>query len=421
MVQLKPTSNSHYTCPECLTECTIVNEIRFETIHVLADCTCTCCGLEFFQVLPVGHTVAYPMSLGKINGTFYQQDKTPAWLASSFLKAHENIRKDEVPIEIIIYNEYDRVIILNTLDTLYGHVLLKLYNAFHHLDHQKDIGLVIIIPKIFKWLIPPGCAEVWVVDLNLDELVYSYEAIQKFVNKQSHRFQEIYLSYAYSHPDFSTVDISRLTEVTPFPLESFSAQSPTITFVLREDRWWYPSTADYWFYRMCRKLKVLQKGAKYLSSRQNSLIKKTITLIRKKLPNASFHIVGLGGTGTFVGYASDERKWKLNPIIERAWCNTYARSHVVIGIHGSNMLLPTAFAAGCVEILPEDRYGNMVQDLSVRYNNRLQLFFYRFVDQFAHPKSVASKAVGIITDFELYNRNMCRHTHRATRDHVVKT
>jgi len=411
MVQLKPTQNNQYACPECLSQSTVVNEFRFETINMLADCTCGSCGLEFFQVLPVGHTVAYPMTLGKLNGKLYQQDETPTWLAKSLIRSHENVRHDEVSIEINIYNRCDKVIILNTLDSIYGHVLLKLYNAFYHLDHQTDLGLIIIIPKIFKWLIPKGCSEVWVVDLNLDELVYSYESIQKFVSDQSHRFREIYLSYAYSHPDLSQVDISRLTDVKPFQLENFAGQSPTITFILREDRWWFPGVADYWFYRTCRKFKILPWASKLLAARQNRLVKKTIRVIRKQLPETSFHIVGLGRTGKFIGYASDERKWKLNPIIERAWCNTYAKSHVVIGIHGSNMLLPTALAAGCVEILPEDRYGNMIQDISVRYNNRLQLFFYRFVDQYVHPKSVASKAIAMINDYEGYNKNMCRYIH----------
>jgi hypothetical protein len=79
---------------------------------------------------------------------------------------------------------------------------------------------------------------------------------------------------------------------------------------------------------------------------------------------------------------------------------------VVIGIHGSNMLLPTALAAGCVEILPEDRYGNMVQDISVRYTNRQQLFFYRFADQYSSPQSIANKAIAIIKDYSLFKKNM---------------
>jgi len=92
----------------------------------------------------------------------------------------------------------------------------------------------------------------------------------------------------------------------------------------------------------------------------------------------------------------------MNDDIERSWCETYAKSQVVIGVHGSNMLLPTAHAAGCVEILPDDRFGNIVQDISVRYSDRMQLFLYRFVDEFASPRTVSNNVISMFKDFEVY-------------------
>jgi hypothetical protein len=146
--------------------------------------------------------------------------------------------------------------------------------------------------------------------------------------------------------------------------------------------------------------------------RQNSLVKKTISLILRKLPNADFWVVGLGTTGNFSGYARDERTHIINDSVERDWCSVYAHSHIVIGVHGSNMLLPTAHAAGCVEILPEDRYGNIVQDISVRYPDRRQIYFYRFADQFAGAKTVANKAFSIIDNFDIFYRNMCANIYQ---------
>ena len=62
-----------------------------------------------------------------------------------------NMKDKQVEIRKIVYKECENVIILNTLDYLYGHVLLKLYNALHHIDNHKDAGLIIIIPKMFEW------------------------------------------------------------------------------------------------------------------------------------------------------------------------------------------------------------------------------------------------------------------------------
>ncbi len=373
----------------------------------MADCTCGTCGLDFYQTLPVGHAVNDTLSIVKSDGRLYSSGATKTWLSEAVLKACRFAKQDEVTIRKIIFRTHEHVVVLNTLDYLYGHTLLRLYNSLYHLDHHRDLGLIVIIPKLFEWLIPEGCAEAWIVDLPLNELRYSHTSIQKFVSGEFERFHSIYLSKAYSHPDFTTMDISRLTGIRPFDLENFTTVPPVITFILREDRWWFSGKTDYWFYRLCRKFKMLRMGSRILSSRQNKLVKKTIGLIRQKLPRANFKIAGLGTTGNFTGYALDERRDYLSAPLEKDWCRIYARSHVVVGVHGSNMLLPTAFAAGCVEILPQERYGNIVQDISVRYSDRRQLFFYRFADQYAHPTSIADKVVGMIDDYDLYYKNMC--------------
>jgi hypothetical protein len=407
MLQLKPYPDNCFVCPKCRAERPRINQFTFESINILADCSCNQCGFEFYQVLPVGHTVDYQISIGKKEGNIFQPQGCPAWLSLSLLQAHEEVLTTEVPIERIIFKQCNNIVILNTLDSLYGHVLLKLYNAFHHIAHQPDVGLIIIIPKGFKWLIPSGCAEAWVVDLTLSELKFSYESIQDFFAKQFDRFSEINLSKAFSHPNLGPFDIERLTGVKPFNLEQFNEKEPVVTFVLREDRWWFKNRIDFWFYRVCRKLKISSWGSHIHSERQNQLIKRVIKLMKREIADIKCFVVGLGEIGDFGDYAIDLRYRKTDSSIEMEWCEIYARSHVVIGIHGSNMLLPTALAAGCVEILPEDRYGNMLQDISIRYNDRQQLFFYRFADQFANPDSVAAKAVAIVRDYEIYKRNMC--------------
>ncbi len=415
MIRIKPEPENHFLCPKC-SQKPVMRELVMKSVFTLADCVCENCGFEFYQTLPIGHTVISTLTICKFVGRLYPHDTEKTWLSTALLKAHGSEKHGEVQIKKIIYKEHDHVVVLNALDFLYGHVLLKLYNSIYHLDHNKDLGLIIIIPKLFEWLIPSGCAEVWIVDLKLNDLVYNYSWIQKFVSKEFERFDTIYLSKSYSHPDFTAIDISRFTGIKPFDLANFTKLSPAITFVLREDRWWFRGSIDYWFYRVFRKLGSLKLGSRVLSMQQNSLVKKTISLILKKLPNANFYIAGLGTTGNFKGYARDERKQVINDSIEKDWCRIYAQSHVVIGVHGSNMLLPTAHAAGCVEILPEDRYGNIVQDISVRYADRKQLYLYRFADQYAGPKTVATKVISIIENFEIFEKNMCHNVYRSEQE-----
>jgi hypothetical protein len=410
MIRLKEDPENIYRCPECHAGNPHIHEFVFESVNIFARCTCNRCDFKFVQLLPVGHCVNYSLSIGLGNKKLYKSNDCPVWLSDSVIKSHEEIRSDSVSIEKIVYKTYDQVVILNTLDSLYGHVLLKLYNAIHHLDHDEHVGLVLIIPRIFKWLIPAGCAEVWIVDVKLSSLIYGYEDLQKFVADQLVRFKVVYLSKAYSHPGISSLDIERFTGVIPFNMNNYTTQTPVITFVLRDDRWWFTNTMDYWFYRICRRLKVLSSGARILTIRQNHLVKRTIKAISRRLPDAKFYITGLGmSTGNVL--ASDQRKVTISAEVESEWCRIYAMSHIVIGIHGSNMLLPTAHAAGCIEILPEDRYGNMIQDITVRHHAREQLYFYRFSDQFSKPKSIATKAIAMINDYRIFRKNMVLNTY----------
>ncbi len=405
MIQLKPDTENSFVCPECYAPGPKVNDVLIQSMHVLADCTCHACGFAFYQTFPVSHTTDVSISVGKPNLKLYAPNGDFSWLAQTL--ASES-RKEEISIRKKVFKVCEEVVVLNALDFLYGHVLLKLYNSIYHLDHSGP-GLVVIVPRALEWLVPQGCAEVWVVDLRLNDLVNRYEALGRFVNQELQRFRKVSLSKAWSHPDVAGVDIKRLTSVAPFDLEEFCTTRPMITFVLREDRWWLPAELPHTLFRMLRKLGLKDTGTKFMNYLQDQLVRKTIHEIRKILPEVSFVVVGLGTPGSLADVANDERTTKISNETELRWCHCYASSHVVIGIHGSNMLLPTALAAACVEILPEDRFGNMVQDISVRYNDRKQLFMYRFADQYSRALSVAQKAASIIRDFPVYNRNMCRN------------
>src|SRR5690606_25655520 len=177
MIRLKPSLEVHFSCPECGSE--EIQFVRISTpgIYWLAEYGCKKCGTKFLQSLPVGHMLDHPLAIAKENHKLYPNDWNMYWQYEPFLGSFINFKNDEVSIRKIVYATHQKVIILNTLDYLYGHTLLKLYNALHYIDTRKDLGLIVIIPRIFEWMIPAGCAEAWVVDLRLSELKSGYEAI----------------------------------------------------------------------------------------------------------------------------------------------------------------------------------------------------------------------------------------------------
>lgn len=406
LIEVKPGIENNFVCPQCEAERPVINKVVIPSMHVLADCTCRVCAFRFLQTFPVGHNASHVVSVGKDNNRVYEPTATPSWLQTTMVAPGE---QHPVTIRKTVYRRCSEVIILNTLDFLYGHVLLKLYNALYHLDHHSSPGLVVIVPSSFEWLVPTGCAEVWVIDAKLSTFKYPNESIAGFIETEFRRFDKIFLSKAFSHPDVAGTDISRLTGVKPFDTTRWRQIPPTVTFVLREDRWWFSSVVGYWIYRVARKLKFPDILLRALAWNQNRLVDKTIRLLKKLVPDIRIAITGVGKTGTFNRVANDLRQTAIDSSMEVSWCRLYAQSHVVIGFHGSNMLLPTAHSGGAVEILPDDRFGNIVQDLSVRYHDRRQLFLYRFAPQYSSPRRIATMAAAIIKDYPTFQRNMCEN------------
>lgn len=363
-----------------------------------AEYKCRSCGLAFVRDLPAGFTIDLPIA-------WRLSDKKPYHPANGVAEDwaaypdYQVPRSDRYNVQRKVFREYKRVVILNTIDHLYGHVLLKLFNAQHYLDKHPDIGLVVIVPKMFEWLVPDGVAESWVFDIKLKEAWGWNAGIDAFVKEQWERYEEIWFAPGYSHPEFSKINIGRFSRVQPFPLEEYTSRPPHITFVARRDRLWYASPFTKFMHRALKKIGLF---ADFAVVAQDRMIAKTMARIRRSVPEARFSVVGLGKPARMPHGVEDLRTMKMDVETELQWCRAYAESQVTVGVHGSNMLLPTAHAAGCVEILPHDRFGNIVQDISVRYDDRMQLFLYRFTDEFASPNAIARHVVSMFKDYEVY-------------------
>lgn len=405
LVPIVPIVFNQFVCPSCGEQQVNGKDLYFPGIHVMATYTCSNCNVVFERDLPIGFANDHPLAVDLKTNELLNTTNAPDWLTTPFEANYHDRKDSEVQVNINVYKQFKEVIILNCNDFLYGHVLLKLYNAQHYLDHHKDKGLIIIAPKMYSWMIPDGIAEYWEVEMGIGKLQKWHNQINAEIQAQLPRFETVHLGRGYSHPEFNKVDIERYIDVSPFPLEEFDERPLHITFVSRTDRLWYRNGVAKFVYRVLRKLGLKDSFGRYYVWAQDKLMKQTISKIKRLVPNATFSVVGIGNPTFRSRTAQDLRTNKMNPEVELEWCRAYGKSQMVIGVHGSNMLLPTAFSAGCVEILPRNKNGNIVQDISVKYRDRMQLFLYRFVDEFASPVVVAGTAVSMYEDYQVYRNN----------------
>ena len=392
-------------CPCCGSTGVEAKGYRMPGMHVMGRYHCSECTTWFLHDLPVGFGVDRPMVILERDGSVLDPGGESPWLRMPLERSFRMPEQRSVQVERVVNRSCNRVVVLNTLDFLYGHVLLKLFNAHHYLDQHPDLGLVVIVPRMFAWLVPEGVAEAWVVDVKLGEGQSWFTGLEHWFADRLAEYDEVDFARAYAHPEFAPIQIERFTGCLPFPLDVYADRTPCFTLVLREDRLWYRSWSSKQAHRATRRLGLRKLLHRLWLTDQHRLVRTFVGELRRRLPNARFQAVGLGRPGGLGSRVEDLRTERMDEATERRWCAAYAASHVVIGVHGSNMILPTAHAAGCIEILPYDRYENIVQDISVRYEDRLQLFHYRFVDEFAGPNDVARHAVSMITDQHVFFRD----------------
>jgi hypothetical protein len=220
------------------------------------------------------------------------------------------------------------------------------------------------------------------------------------------RFDEVYVSPAYSHPN--QFDIEQFTGVSRY--DEGRESEPRITFVWREDRLW---SGSHHIARAVQKFPQLKRGLKPLIYHQRSKIIRLFRRLRESFPDHRFTVAGLGRTGSFPAWISDERVTRFDRESELRVCEVYAASRLVIGIHGSNMLLPSAHAGMTIDLMPKDRWGNYAQDILFHEtDHRLTAYKYRFVPMESSVTLVADMAAAQLKGADHFNMQMMEERQR---------
>ncbi len=397
---LHPLTETSHVCPHCQQVLSVVGWY-IPGMRTLADLACVACLREFYGDLPSGQGFYTPMLLEK-EGAVVHDRYGVRWFADWLRESYCNPTRQPVPFEVHKRLPLTRrVVLLNCLDILYGHSLLKLLNAQYYLDRHVD--LIVIVPSFLGWMVPDGVAEVWVVDLPLRRGLEWNDWIGEEIRRRVEVIGAASLSVALSHPRPDEFDIVRFTRITPFPLDQWKSRlnRPTVTFIWRDDRTWSDSTET-------------ENTASAYTDRLELQTRLVVTLaeeLRRDWPNLDFGVTGLSQANNshdLPDWIQDLRENSLDAADERRYCERYAKSHVVVGVHGSNMLLPSAHAGALVELLGSDRWGNFTQDILFRDNDdcRDTLFRYRYLPT-ATPAEEVAKLVSLqLRGYEPFRRLM---------------
>lgn len=394
MIQIKPVIDHHSICNYC-SHPVYNNKIIWQGIHVCVHTICEQCNKENIEDLSVGHATYLPYKVDLSGYALTGNEKARKWLGEPFRKSIQKPTSDtKIAVEIKEKSESKKVIILNCIDYLYGHSLLKLLNAQREFENNPDFSLIVIVQKALEWMVPDFVAEIWTVNISFSNARNYYPSLNESIANELERFDQVYVSHAYSHP--SKFNIEQFTGVSSYKYEATAQQR--ISFIWREDRFWIN---NYYVSKAVQKYPNLKKFTKPILYYQYWKVIRLFKMLRKTFPYHLFTVVGLGDTGNFPGWIDDCRVTSFDKETEIFTCEIYSQSQVVIGIHGSNMLLPSAQAGMTLDLMPMDRWGNYAQDILFQEdNNKLASYKYRFV-----PLGIKTKSVADITKFQLSGYN----------------
>jgi hypothetical protein len=399
MISIKPFIDCSSNCPYCQNKLN-PQSLIWSGMHVCVESKCSVCSSETIADLPISHAINYPYIIDIKNDRFFRDKSvlenkiTDNWLGKNLLKSLQNPNTQKIDIQKEIFKDSKQIIVLNCIDHLYGHSLLKLLNVDSHLQNNPDFGVVVIVQKFLRWMVPEGVAEVWTVNIPLRLGQSYYPSVNEFISDEIDRFDEVYVSKAYSHP--ANFDITNYTKT---PIHDFNAEEFRITFIWREDRLW----VNYFFFQVLKRLGLISICLLV----QNWKVRRLLTAIKKKAPSAIFSVAGLGKKLSFPDWVEDLRVEKFDEISERATCKIYSQSRLIIGLHGSNMLLPSAHAGMTIDLMPDDRLGNICQDILYRKADpRLATFSYRFPPASMKIEQLATLATSMIDYYTIFSVHM---------------
>jgi hypothetical protein len=101
-----------------------------------------------------------------------------------------------------------------------------------------------------------------------------------------------------------------------------------------------------------------------------------------------------------------------NPTVEDelTWCKECARSHTVVGVHGSHMLLPSVLSGAVVELMPWFKLPHLGQDLVIAdetsHEPKVCLFRYRIIPANIGRRPLADVVVSTLRDADYQYRTI---------------
>lgn len=384
-LRIYPTIDFRPECPVDGTPLSIISSAILG-MRSLVDAICSQCDSRYYVDLPVSHALWNKVTLNRETLELYNT-REANWITEPLRRGFLNQESREIIPVVHKFLDAERIVIVNCLDYVYGHALLKLLNVQRHIDNSPELGCCVLVSPELVDLVPDGVAEIWEFPVLVGEYWKWYPSLQKWVEGHIKQRKECFLSLAYSHPSNAVCDLDRYVRSLPDLSEQLEGCSPIIMFCHREDRLW----------------------GRTLGHQQRNL-QRLLDKLSEIFPRLAFVLLGFGCQNqlrTSRAKLIDVRVEKFDRQMARNWLAYMQNSDCCIGVMGSNMLLPSGLAKSTVDLVQRTRSFNFFQDiLFTAFGTDVRLAFlkYRFIFGNATLSDVrVSEVVDAVTSIFAHN------------------
>ena len=380
-VPLRPRPRVLGSCPRCGRPLDVA-DLHLAGWRSLVRGSCGGCHGRFLQDLPTGHGLLHPASLDLDSGETLAAPGSE-WFSAPLRDYWAGPDGNPVALQVSIRRDVGHITILNCLDIVDGHELLKLLNAGRELDLGNDVA--VIVSAWLAHVVPAGIAELWTVDASPGRLRAWLLDLETSIESELDRFEWARLSPAFPHPHPSTY---RLTDFTG-RLKPESVGSPSVVLSLRDDRPW---------------------GRTARTQMRN--VGDLCLHLERRFPGAGFVAIGMGGGARLPDRVVDRRSAAPSDEDERAWLGLAAGADLVLGVSGPNVLLPSGLAHMTLELVSRGSYHTALHAILPTGDGALEALWRRrlvygdaaLAD--VTPERVADIAAAMLTGEERFRTTM---------------
>lgn len=424
-VQIHPSIEHQAPCPVCETQMS-ADGWRIPGMWTLAALSCPTCGRHFLCDLPYGVGALAPCFLEPETGTV-RRPGGAQWYADLTAQAWQDRSPQTTELQVQVRRPARNACLINCLIPWWGDAV-SLLLRINQLARYTHLDLVVLIPANLLWLVPDYVAEVWVYPGGLAATKCWSEGLAEQLQTLVRRFETCCVPRIFQPAHLSQTELESFTSVPPFPRREWLerlAVRPTITFMWRTDRNWSIKTdAESTFLtRMPRFGRLVNR---YRSRRaQVEQLCNVIALaedLRRYLPRLDFAVCGLGRLGQLPGWIEDLRVETMSEETNRDWCRRSSESHVLLGVLGSHMVLPSGHAGAVVELVPRSFLPNVLTELLVTCEDeRESLYCYRWLPLETAPITLSAIVQSILYNYPYMHKAFHRDYYRPlTRNEVTE-